>query len=67
MSKRADREGLSLGYRIMYGIKYLGWHLFGPAQLDEENDPHMRLKREREAKVAAARQARRAREAGEGR
>lgn len=63
MSKKADREGLSLGYRVMYRIKYLGWHLFGPAQLGEHDDPHMKLKREREAKVAAARQARLEREA----
>lgn len=62
MGTKADREGLSLGYRVLYGIKYLGWHLFGPAQLGEEDDPHMRLKRERAAKVAAAREARLARE-----
>lgn len=58
MGKKADREGLSLGYRIMYRIKYVGMHVFGPAQLGEQQDPHMRLKRQREAKVAAARKAR---------
>ena len=63
MGTRADREGLSLGYRILYRIKYLGWHMYGPAQLDEHNDPHRRLERERAAKVAAAR-AGAAREAG---
>jgi hypothetical protein len=63
MGKKADREGLSLGYRIMYRVKYFGWHMFGPAQLGEQNDPHMLLKREREAKVEAARRARLAREA----
>jgi hypothetical protein len=62
MGTKADREGLSLGYRIMYRIKYFGWHLFGPAQLGEGSDPHMLLKREREAKVEAARRARLARE-----
>jgi len=63
MSKKADREGLSLGYRIMYRIKYLGWHLYGPAQLGEYDDPHRRLERERAAKVKIAREARLAREA----
>ena len=63
MSTKCDREGLSLGYRILYRIKYFGWHLYGPAQLGEHDDPHMKLKRERDAKVAAARASRLAREA----
>ena len=25
MSTKSDREGLSLGYRILYRIKYFGW------------------------------------------
>lgn len=58
MGTKTDREGLSLGYRIMYRIKYLGWHLYGPAQLGEDDDPHRRLERQRAAKVAAARAAR---------
>ena len=33
---KADREGLSLGYRIMWRIKYAGLHVFGPAQLGTE-------------------------------
>lgn len=67
MGTKADREGLSLGYRIMYRIKYFGWHLYGPAQLGEEDDPHRRLERQRAAKVAAARAARLENEAGAGR
>ena len=63
MGSKADREGLSLGYQVVYGIRYVGYHLFGPAQLGPEDDPHMRLRRERDAKVAAARQARLEREA----
>ena len=58
MGTKTDREGLSLGYRIMYRIKYIGWHLYGPAQLGEDDDPHRRLERQRAAKVAAARAAR---------
>lgn len=49
-----DRTGLSLGYRIMWRIRYLGVTAFGPAQLDPDNDPKDNLRREREAKVAAA-------------
>ena len=58
MSKRADREGLSLGYRLGYRIRYVVLHLFGPAQLGSAADPHRRLERERAARVAAARRAR---------
>jgi hypothetical protein len=63
MGSKAEREGLSVGYRLLYGIKYVGCHLFGPAQLGEEDDPHMKLRRERLAKVEAARKARLEREA----
>ena len=55
---RSDSEGLSLGYRIRYRIRYLGLHVFGPAQLGDAEDPHVRLRRERERKVAAARASR---------
>jgi hypothetical protein len=60
MSRKADREGLSLGYRIGYRVKWVGMHLYGPAQLGEAEDPHRRLERQRAAKVAAARKAREA-------
>lgn len=63
MAKTADREGLSLLYRLGWRIRYIGMHMYGPAQLDGQSDPHERLKQERQAKVAAARRARVAREA----
>jgi hypothetical protein len=54
--------GSRLRRRASSLTKYFGWHLFGPpAQLGEGNDPHMLLKREREANVEAARMARMAR------
>jgi hypothetical protein len=62
MGRKAEREGLSLGYRIGYRIKVLGMHMYGPAQLGDAEDPHRRLERKRAAKVAAARQAREQRE-----
>lgn len=62
MSRKTDREGLSLGYRIVYRVKVIGMHLYGPAQLGEVEDPHRRLERQRAAKVAAARRAREQRE-----
>jgi hypothetical protein len=40
-------------------------HLYGPAQLGEHDDPHARLRRQRAAKVAAAREARLARESSQ--
>jgi hypothetical protein len=55
---RSDSEGLSLGYRIRYQIRYLGLHVFGPAQLGDNEDPQARMRRERARKVAAARLAR---------
>ena len=63
MGRKADNEGLSLGYRMLYRIKYAGMHLYGPAQLGDSDDPHARMRRQRAAKVAAARQAREAHEA----
>lgn len=62
MSRKSDREGLSIWYRIGYRVQWTVWHLMGPAQLGEADDPHSRLLRRREAKVAAARAAREARE-----
>lgn len=49
-----DRTGLSLGYRIMWRIRYMGVSVFGPAQLDPDDDPKDNLRKERERKVAAA-------------
>jgi hypothetical protein len=61
---KADNEGLSLGYRIMWRIRRMTMQMYGPAQLGEGNDPLSRLQQERDRKVAAAKAARRAREAG---
>jgi hypothetical protein len=58
MASITDNEGLSLGYRILWRLKYVGMHVFGPAQLGDERDPQRRLERERAAKVEAARAAR---------
>ena len=58
MSRKSDNEGLSLGYRFMWRLKYAGMHVFGPAQLGDERDPQRRLERERAAMVVAARAAR---------
>ena len=57
MTGKGDREGLSIGYRILWRIRYLGWHLYGPAELSGASDPHERLRRERQRKVEAARAA----------
>ncbi len=66
VSRKSDREGLSIWYRIGYRVQWVVWHVMGPAQLGGEEDPHERLRRRREARVAAARTARLARE-GHGR
>lgn len=61
MSK-PENEGLSLGYRVGYRLQMAMWEVFGPAQLGAADDPQMRLRRRRDAKVEAARVARLARE-----
>jgi hypothetical protein len=66
MNRREEREGLTLGYRIGYRLRYLALSLFGPAQLGGEADPQRRLRHERAARVEAARRDRLAREAGRG-
>ena len=48
-----SHEGLSLGYRFKYRMKKIGLIFGGPAQLDEEHDPKVRLKREKEARKEA--------------
>ena len=53
----ADNTGLSLGYRVMWRIRYIGASAFGPAQLGDAMDPKENLKRERAARVAAAHKA----------
>ena len=58
MSRTTENEGLTLGYRVMWRLRYAGLHVFGPAQLGDERDPQRRLERERAAKVEAARAAR---------
>lgn len=66
MSRKADREGLSWGYRFLYRVKYIGLWVYGPPQLSGNADPHVRMKRQRDAKVAAARSARLQRESTTG-
>ncbi|KGN34249.1 hypothetical protein N802_12865 [Knoellia sinensis KCTC 19936] len=61
MSK-PENKGLSLAYRVGYRIQMALMEIFGPAQLGAADDPQMRLKRRRQARVEAARAARLARE-----
>ncbi len=56
--RKAEREGLSLWYRITWRINYALLTVYGPPRLDGDKDPLTRLERRRAAKVAAARAAR---------
>lgn len=55
MARGFGGSGLSIGYRIGYRLRMIGLTIFGPAQLGENNDPKLRLERERAERVAAAR------------
>lgn len=57
---RSEREGLSLGYRLGWRLRYIAMSVFGPAQLGTADDPLMRLQREKREKVESARRAREA-------
>lgn len=50
----AGNDGLSIGYRIWWGIRRALLTVLGPAQLGED-DPIENLRREREEKIARAR------------
>lgn len=65
MAGKGKNEGLSLWYRFWWQVCYLGYHVFGPAQLDRARDPQQKMRDKRAAKVRAARAARREREAGQ--
>lgn len=47
----AGKDGLSLGYRMWWGIRRSILTVFGPAQLGED-DPIENLRRERDEKIA---------------
>jgi hypothetical protein len=49
------RRGLGLGYRLSYRIRWFLFHIFGPPQTTPENDPIVRLRREREQRLAERR------------
>jgi hypothetical protein len=52
---KPQNEGLSIWYRMGWRFRYLAMSVFGPAQLGTADDPQIRLRRERESRVAAAR------------
>ncbi|MGQ0844824.1 MAG: hypothetical protein ACT4QF_11875 [Sporichthyaceae bacterium] len=59
MSKpKWEPRGLEdLGWRIRYRLRKAGFTVFGPAQLRPDNDPLVRLARERAARYAGRRTA----------
>ncbi|QXQ10371.1 hypothetical protein [Paeniglutamicibacter sp. Y32M11] len=42
-----DITGLSLSYRFFWRLQYLGFSIFGPADLLPHRDPRQKMKRER--------------------
>ncbi|MGG5260517.1 hypothetical protein [Phycicoccus avicenniae] len=54
----ARSDGLSLGYRIGWRVRYALTSVFGPAQLGTADDPQQKLRCERERRVEQARRER---------
>lgn len=54
----SDHDGLSLRYRIGWRLRKIALSLFGPATLGDD-DPQLRLDRERADRAAQARSRRR--------
>lgn len=52
-----DTTGLSLVYRALWRLQFVGFFFFGPAELPPHRDPKEKLKRERARKVLAAHEA----------
>jgi hypothetical protein len=48
----SNRDGLTLGYRIMWRLNWLLLHVAGPAEQSDEIDPRRRMERERAERVA---------------
>lgn len=48
----APRWFEDIPWRVGYRLRWLGFTLFGPAQLEGEDDPMERLKRERSRRYA---------------
>jgi hypothetical protein len=46
------KRRLGLGYRVGYRVRWFLFHIFGPPQTTPENDPIVRLRREREERLA---------------
>lgn len=57
MSKKPERDGLSLWYRFTWRVKYTVLTVYGPPRLHGRLDPLTRLELDRAAKVAEARAA----------
>jgi hypothetical protein len=49
---RRRKRRLGLGYQVGYGVRWFLFHIFGPPQTTPENDPIVRLRREREERLA---------------
>lgn len=52
-----DTTGLSVGYRVLWRLKYLGLSIFGPAERRVVSSPRERVKWDRAMKVKAAHEA----------
>ncbi|PJJ45439.1 hypothetical protein ATK23_2711 [Glutamicibacter mysorens] len=53
----SDTTGLSVGYRILWRLKYLGLSIFGPAERRVLASPRERIKWDRAMKVMRAHEA----------
>lgn len=47
-----NRDGLTLGYRILWRLNWLLLHVAGPAEQSADRDPRRRMERERAERVS---------------
>ncbi|GAA5228843.1 hypothetical protein [Paeniglutamicibacter antarcticus] len=52
-----DTTGLSLMYRALWRLQFVGFFFFGPAEQAPHRDPRERLKRDRARRVLSAHEA----------
>ena len=52
MARATRGDGYSIVYRIGWRVEYALMHVYGPAQLDEDHDPKVEMRADRNRRKA---------------